>query len=444
MISAFWNLKLSVKLSHKIAFAVFFLMLKFAVYMATITTIKRDILSGIVYIILFTGDISSMSTLLLIVIYITFIGLGIPDSLFGTAWPAIYSAFGVAISHANFVTSIISGGTILSSLLSTRLIKCFGTAKVTAVSTAMTAGALLGFSIAPNIIFLCLFAVPLGIGAGAIDTALNNYVALHYRAVHMNFLHCFYGIGVSLSPYLMSLMLSATGNWRQGYQTVFWVQLGIAIMTIISIPLWKKVNSTDSYEEENALVIGIIDLLKDLKVRRVCLVFLGSCAIEYTCGVWGSTFLVTEKQMAVDAAAKVIMFYYIGMALGRFSSGILALKCTSQQMIKIGQCITLIAIALLLLPLSPIATSGALFLIGLGNGPIFPNMIHLTPENFGKERSQAVVSIQMSASYISILLAPVLLGLLAQFISLALFPYYLCAMLFIMLLGTFLTRKSIK
>lgn len=385
-----------------------------------------------------------MSTLLLIVIYITFIGLGIPDSLFGTAWPAIYSAFGVAISHANFVTSIISGGTILSSLLSTRLIKCFGTAKVTAVSTAMTAGALLGFSIAPNIIFLCLFAVPLGIGAGAIDTALNNYVALHYRAVHMNFLHCFYGIGVSLSPYLMSLMLSATGNWRQGYQTVFWVQLGIAIMTIISIPLWKKVNSTDSYEEENALVIGIIDLLKDQKVRRVCLVFLGSCAIEYTCGVWGSTFLVTEKQMAVDAAAKVIMFYYIGMALGRFSSGVLALKCTSQQMIKIGQCITLIAIALLLLPLSPIATSGALFLIGLGNGPIFPNMIHLTPENFGKERSQAVVSIQMSASYISILLAPVLFGLLAQFISLALFPYYLCAMLFIMLLGTFLTRKSIK
>ncbi len=215
-------------------------------------------------------------------------------------------------------------------------------------------------------------------------------------------------------------------------------------MTIISIPLWKKVNSTDSYEEENALVIGIIDLLKDLKVRRVCLVFLGSCAIEYTCGVWGSTFLVTEKQMAVDAAAKVIMFYYIGMALGRFSSGILALKCTSQQMIKIGQCITLIAIALLLLPLSPIATSGALFLIGLGNGPIFPNMIHLTPENFGKERSQAVVSIQMSASYISILLAPVLFGLLAQFISPALFPYYLCAMLFIMLLGTFLTRKSIK
>ncbi len=385
-----------------------------------------------------------MSTLLLIVIYITFIGLGIPDSFFGTAWPAIYSAFGVAISHANFVTGIISGGTILSSLLSTRLIKCFGTAKVTAVSTAMTAGALLGFSIAPNIIFLCLFAVPLGIGAGAIDTALNNYVALHYRAVHMNFLHCFYRIGVSLSPYLMSLMLSATGNWRQGYQTVFWVQLGIAIMTIISIPLWKKVNSTDSYEEENALVIGIIDLLKDLKVRRVCLVFLGSCAIEYTYGVWGSTFLVTEKQMAVDAAAKVIMFYYIGMALGRFSSGILALKCTSQQMIKIGQCITLIAIALLLLPLSPIATSGALFLIGLGNGPIVPNMIHLTPENFGKERSQAVVSIQMSASYISILLAPVLFGLLAQFISLALFPYYLCAMLFIMLLGTFLTRKSIK
>lgn len=385
-----------------------------------------------------------MSTLLLIIIYITFIGLGIPDSLFGTAWPAIYPAFGVAISHANFVTSIISGGTILSSLLSTRLIKHFGTAKITAASTAITAGALLGFSVAPSILFLCLFAVPLGIGAGAIDTALNNYVALHYRAIHMNFLHCFYGIGVSLSPYLMSLMLSATGNWRQGYQTVFWVQLVIAIMTIISIPLWKKVNSADSYEEENALVVGIIDLLKDQKVRRVCLVFLGSCAIEYTCGIWGSTFLVNEKQMAVDGAAKVIMFYYIGMALGRSSSGVLALKCTSQQIIKIGQCITLTAITLLLLPIPPVAVGGALFLIGLGNGPIFPNMIHLTPETFGKERSQAVVSIQMSASYISILLAPVLFGLIAQFISVALFPYYLCVMLFVMLLGTFLTHKSLE
>lgn len=283
-----------------------------------------------------------MTTILLIIIYITFIGLGIPDSLFGTAWPAIYPAFNVPISHANFVTSIISGGTILSSLLSTRLIKRFGTAKITAVSTAMTAGALFGFSVSPNMVFLCLFAVPLGIGAGAIDTALNNYVALHYRAVHMNFLHCFYGIGVSLSPYLMSLMLSATGNWRQGYQTVFWVQSGIAAVTILSIPLWKKVNSADSCTEEDTLVIGVLDLLKEQKVRRVCLVLLGSCAIEYTCGVWGSTFLVNEKQMAVDVAAKVIMFYYIGMALGRFSSGVLALKCTSQQIIKIGQCITLV------------------------------------------------------------------------------------------------------
>lgn len=382
-----------------------------------------------------------MSILLLIIIYITFIGLGIPDSLFGTAWPAIYPAFGVAISHANFVTSIISGGTIISSLLSTRLIKRFGTAKITAISTAMTAGALLGFSVAPSMIFLCLFAVPLGIGAGAIDTALNNYVALHYRAVHMNFLHCFYGIGVSLSPYLMSLMLSATGNWRQGYQTVFWVQSAIATMTILSIPLWKKVNSTDSCEEENALVIGVLDLLKDQKVRRVCLVFLGSCALEYTCGVWGSTFLVHEKQMAVDTAARMIMFYYIGMALGRFSSGVLALKCTSWQIIKIGQCITLTAVALLLLPLPPVAAGGALFLVGLGNGPIFPNMIHLTPETFGKERSQAVVSIQMSASYVSILLAPVLFGFIAQYISVALFPYYLCVMLFVMLLGTFFMHR---
>lgn len=378
-----------------------------------------------------------MATVLLIIIYITFIGLGIPDSLFGTAWPSIYPAFGVPISHAGFVTSIISGGTIVSSLLSTRLLWRFGTARVTAVSTAMTAGALLGFSISADMALLCLSAVPLGLGAGAVDTALNNYVALHYKASHMNFLHCFYGIGVSLSPYLMSLMLSATGNWRDGYQLVFCVQSGIAIMTILSIPLWKKTNRSADGTEHIA-VTDVFSLFRDRKVRRVCLVFVGSCAIEYTCGVWGSTYLVHEKQMTVDTAARFITLYYAGMALGRFFSGILALKYTSRQLIKAGQCITVTAILMMLLPLPPAVAGIALFLTGLGNGPLFPNMIHLTPDHFGAERSQAVMSIQMSASYASILLAPVLFGLAARYVSVALFPHYLCAMLAVMLLGTVL------
>lgn len=377
-----------------------------------------------------------MTMVLLVIIYLTFIGLGIPDSLFGTAWPAIYDEFHLPVSYANFVTAIISGGTIISSLLSTRLIMCLGTAKIIAVSTFLTAAALLGFSCSNNIMGLCLFAIPLGLGAGAIDTALNNYVALHYKAVHMNFLHCFYGIGVSLSPYLMSLMLSDNANWRNGYKAVFWIQSGIAVMTILAIPLWGKVNHDTSFKEENPVMAGLFSLLRKPEVRRVCFILMGSCAIEYTCGVWGSTFLVNEKGMAVDFAAKITMCYYIGLAFGRFLSGVLAYKFTGWQIIKLGQTVTLIAIVLLVFPFPDLVSGAALFLVGLGNGPIFPNILHLTPEKFGKDISQAVMSIQMSVSYLSIMLAPVLFGLLAQNISTSFFPYYLCIMFTIMISGT--------
>lgn len=376
-----------------------------------------------------------MATVLLIIIYITFIGLGIPDSIFGTAWPAIYMEFGLPVSYANFVTSIISGGTILSSLLSTRLIRRYGTAGITAVSTALTAGALLGFSYSNSLLFLCLFAIPLGIGAGAIDTALNNYVALHYKAVHMNFLHCFYGIGISLSPYLMSMMLSDHGNWRSGYRTVFWIQLAISVMAIVTVPLWGKVNSEAPDGEDHDSETGVLGMLKKRKVRIICLIFIGSCAIEYTCGIWGSTFLVNAKGMAVDLAAKTITLYYVGMACGRFLSGILSYRFNSRQIVRLGQTVTFIAILLLVLPLPALVSGGALFLVGLGNAPVFPNMIHLTPDNFGKENSQAVMSIQMSASYLSILLAPVLFGWIAQNISISLFPYYLSIMFMVMIIA---------
>ena len=376
-----------------------------------------------------------MATILLVIIYITFIGLGIPDSLFGTAWPAIYTELHLPVSYANFVTSIISGGTILSSLLSAKVISRFGTAKVTAVSTALTACALFGFSSANHVLFLCLFAIPLGIGAGAIDTALNNYVALHYKAVHMNFLHCFYGIGVSLSPYLMSLMLSDNGNWRNGYRTVFFVQSGIAAVSILTVPLWKTVRDTLPQGEETISETGFFYLLKQCKVRRACLILIGSCAIEYTCGIWGSTFLVNQKGMAVDFAAKMITLYYIGMACGRFLSGVVSYKFNSWQILKAGQGTMLIAIVLLVLPFPALISGFALFLVGLGNAPIFPNMLHLTPSNFGKEISQTVMSIQMSASYLSILLAPVIFGWIAQNISVALFPFYLC-ILYVMIPGS--------
>lgn len=378
-----------------------------------------------------------MATLLLIVIYIAFIGLGVPDSLFGTAWPAIYTDLNLPVSWASIVTIIVSCGTITSSLLSSWLISRFGTGKITAVSTLMTALALLGFSCSDSMLWLCLCAIPLGLGAGSIDTALNNYVALHYKASHMNFLHCFYGIGVSLSPYLMSLALSK-GTWEGGYRAVFWFQLAIAALTVLALPLWKKVRHAQNGEEEEETprVLSFPALMKMPKVRMACLVFIGYCALEYTCGTWGSTFLVNAKGAAADTAARMVTFYYVGLALGRFLSGVLAGRLHSRQLVKIGQMILLAAVVSLFLPLPSAFCSVSLFFIGLGNGPIFPNMLHLTPELFGKDLSQAVIGAEMATSYIGVLLAPALFGLIAQNVTAALFPVYLLVLYALMITGT--------
>ena len=378
-----------------------------------------------------------MATLLLIVIYIAFIGLGVPDSLFGTAWPAIYTDLNLPVSWASIVTIIVSCGTITSSLLSSWLISRFGTGKITAVSTLMTALALLGFSCSDSMLWLCLCAIPLGLGAGSIDTALNNYVALHYKASHMNFLHCFYGIGVSLSPYLMSLALSK-GTWEGGYRAVFWFQLAIAALTVLALPLWKKVRHAQNGEEEEETprVLSFPALMKMPKVRMACLVFIGYCALEYTCGTWGSTFLVNAKGAAADTAARMVTFYYVGLALGRFLSGVLAGRLHSRQLVKIGQMVLLAAVVSLFLPLPFAFCSVSLFFIGLGNGPIFPNMLHLTPELFGKDLSQAVIGAEMATSYIGVLLAPALFGLIAQNVTAALFPVYLLVLYALMITGT--------
>lgn len=376
-----------------------------------------------------------MATLLLLVIYISFIGLGIPDSLFGAAWPVIYTELGIPVSLGSLVTMLISGGTIVSSLFSARLIRRFQTGRITAFSTTLTAFALLGFSCSGNMLFLCLCAVPLGLGAGAVDTALNNYVALHYKALHMNFLHCFYGIGVSLSPFFMSLALSS-GSWRAGYWSVFGVQAGIAALTILALPLWKKAHSEAGEDEEEEKNVGFLQLLKDRRVRRACLVFIGSCGLEYTCGNWGSTFLVNARGLGADAAAATITFYYVGMAMGRFLSGLLSGRLGSSRLILAGQGIVLAALVLLFLPGTALC-GPALFLIGLGNGPVFPNLLHLTPLRFGRQRSQSVMGVQMAVSYVGIMLAPALFGVLAQRASAGLFPFYLAVLYLLMMAGSF-------
>ena len=356
-----------------------------------------------------------MATLLVIIIFVTYIGLGIPDSLFGTAWPAIYTEFNIPISYSNFVTGVLYVGTIFSSLISARLTKKLGTPFVVALSTLSTAVAILGFSFSKNILMLCLFAIPLGLGAGGIDNVLNTYVALNYKATHVNFLHCSYGVGVALSPYLMSLALKQSNNWQGGYRTMFVFQLILAIMCFLSIPIWNKVKEKkeEAGEYDESRVVSIPELLKVPIARSSLIIYYGSCAIESVCLVWCSTFLVNSKGLTPDKAAEMTMLYFIGMTLGRFLSGVLANKVQPKTIIVIGESITLVAI-LLTFSKNPVIATAGLFMIGLGNGPVFPNMTHLTPIHMGRDIAQSFIGLQGAISYGSILLSPIIFGLLAE------------------------------
>ena len=386
-----------------------------------------------------------MATALLIIIYIAFIGLGIPDSLFGTAWPAIYSEFELPISFGSFVTIIISCGTVLSSVVSSKIISRLGTNKVSAYSTLLTALALLGFSFAPNLWVMCFWAIILGVGAGAIDVALNNYVAIHYSATHMSFLHCFYGVGVSVSPYILSLVIAGNFGWRGGYKIAFAIQLIITLLLFLSLPLWRKAHGGENESEENThkdLSFGSV--LKIPGVKMMCSLFIASCAIECTCGGWGSTFLVEYKHLPAEKAAQIIMIYYIGMTLGRFLSGVLAAKLHSWKIIKLGQIVLGLALLLLILPGGVYLCALGMFLIGLGNGPLFPNFNYLTPENFGSDISQSIIGIQMASAYIGIMVAPAVCGLLGQVFGMVIFPFYLILFYAIMIPVTIRIKTVLK
>lgn len=386
-----------------------------------------------------------MATALLIIIYIAFIGLGIPDSLFGTAWPAIYSEFELPISFGSFVTIIISCGTVLSSVISSKIISRLGTNKVSAYSTLLTALALLGFSFASNLWVMCFWAIILGIGAGAIDVALNNYVAIHYSATHMSFLHCFYGVGVSVSPYILSLVIAGNFGWRGGYRIAFAIQLIITLLLFLSLQLWCKAHGGENESEENThkdLSFGSV--LKIPGVKMMCSLFIASCAIECTCGGWGSTFLVEYKHLPAEKAAQIIMIYYIGMTLGRFLSGVLAAKLHSWKIIKLGQIVLGLALLLLILPGGVYLCALGMFLIGLGNGPLFPNFNYLTPENFGSDISQSVIGIQMASAYIGIMVAPAVCGLLGQVFGMVIFPFYLILFYAIMIPVTVRVKTTLK
>lgn len=371
---------------------------------------------------------------LLVVIYIAFIGLGVPDSLIGSAWPAVHTELNIPVEAVSLITFIISGCTVLSSMFSAKILNKIGTAKVTAFSTAMTAIALLGFSFAKSFFVMIPLAVILGLGAGAIDSGLNNYVALHFKASHMNFLHCFYGVGVSLSPYLMSVALSNAG-WRGGYRYAFYVQAVITILLIVSIPLWKKSSTDGQTEGENGTDLSLLQMAKMPEVRQVWVVMLATNAIEYACGVWGSTYLVEEKGFTPEYGALSLTVYYVGMSIGRFVSGLLSNKISTWKRIGIGSVILAPAILIMLLPLHGAVTVIGLFLVGLGNGSIYPNMIHLTPHNFGKEVSQSVMGSQIAFAYIGVMLAPPAVSLISGIFGIKIYPVLLAVLYVIMIVA---------
>jgi len=382
-----------------------------------------------------------LTILLLIIIYLSFISLGLPDSLIGSAWPSMYESLNVPLHYAGFISMIVAAGTVISSIFSAGIIKRFGTGIVTVVSVLMTAAALIGFSLSPSFLYLCLCAIPLGLGAGSVDAALNNYVALFYKARHMSWLHCFWGIGASVGPIIMSFYLIHKNSWNLGFQTIGIIQFCLIIILFISLPLWKKNNSIN--DSVKHVSVSFKQLFSITGIKEVLLAFFCYCSIEMVTGLWGATYLVVEKGISPEIAAQWIALYYIGITIGRFVSGFITMKLTNRQMIRCGQIIIGCGIITLLLPLGEIALLPGLFLIGLGCAPIFPSLLHETPKNFGNEHSQAIMGIQMGSAYIGTTIMPPIFGWLASLTSFNIFPFFLGIILIVMTLMVEMLNKKI-
>ena len=371
-----------------------------------------------------------MYLLLLAVIYLAFISLGLPDSLLGSAWPTIRTALDVPLSYMGFISMIISGGTIISGLMSERLTKKFGTKYVTLISVLLTAIALFGFSTVKEFYQLCLWGIPYGLGAGAIDAALNNYVALHYKSKHMSWLHCFWGVGTIVSPYVMSYAL-VHSTWSNGYRTVSYLQFGIAAVILLTLPLWKANKSADEAESGGEL-LGLKGALKIKGVPYLLTGFFAYCAAEATTMLWASSYLEGVRGATKDEAAAFGSLFFIGITAGRFLSGFISDKVGDNRMIRIGTGITLLGVVMIILPLKTTSLIGFI-VIGLGCAPVYPCIIHSTPRNFGAENSQGIIGIQMASAYVGSTFMPPVFGLIANHISLKLMPLYI-AFFFILLL----------
>ena len=385
-----------------------------------------------------------MYTLLLVVIFTVFIGRGIPDSLFGSAWPVISEEFGLPVSYANAVTVISTLGIVVSSLLSPKIINKFGTAAVVVFSSLLSSAALIGFYFSGNFIFICLCALPLGFGAGLIDVTLNNYVTLCCGGKVLNFLHCSYGLGALLSPYFISVGIR-NGNWRSGYLLAFALQSAIAIIAIASFPLWKKfyVKGEENTETERPKKMSYLGMIKNSSVRRVWLLVLATNGIESVVGIWGSTYLVGARGIAAADASLTMVFYYLGLTVSRFTAGLFSGKVSDSKIIYVCCGTLFIPLAMIFIPFSSVIVYYAIFfLFGLGNSAIYPNILHMTPDCFGAENSQSVMSTEIAFAYGSGLLIPPVFGFMAQYIGVNTFPWYVFALYVALIVSTIAFMRS--
>ena len=376
-----------------------------------------------------TREEYKMLHLLLTVIYLSFISLGLPDGLLGAAWPSMYGPFGVPVSYAGVVSTIIALGTVISSLQSDRLTRRLGAGRVTAISVAMTAAALFGFSATRSFWLLCLWAVPYGLGAGSVDAALNNYVALHYASRHMSWLHCMWGVGAAAGPYIMGWALTGGAGWQTGYRCVGYLQIVLTLILILSLPLWKTRSNGPAPADSTERTLTLGQIVRLPGAGFIMAAFFFYSAVEQTSALWASSYLVLHKGVPAETAARFAGLFFLGITLGRLLSGFLTIRLSDPQMIRLGEGIVAAGAAAFLLPLGKAGALAGLVLIGLGCAPIYPCIIHSTPDHFGADRSQAVIGVQMASAYVGTCLMPPLFGLIAARLSVSLFPLYIFAAL---------------
>lgn len=370
-----------------------------------------------------------MAGLLLAVIYLGFISLGLPDSLNGSAWPVMHEELGVSLSSLGIVTMLISGSTIISSLVSDKLTRRMGTHLVTVMSVLLTCIGIMGFSLSTSFWMLCLFTVPYGFGAGAIDAALNNYIALHFSSRHMNWLHCFWGVGTIISPYIMGYCLTASAGWRGGFRAVGFIQLALFLVIVLSYPLWRNPPHLSGQEEVEPLKLTLFEKLKRPGAVFLLLSFFCYCAAESTVMNWASTYLATAKAVEKSTAAECGSLFFIGMTVGRFLSGFVSQKLGDRRLMRVGLGVAGVGILLLFLPLPLSVTIAAFVIIGLGCAPIYPAIIHSTPANFGAEASSGMIGLEMACAYVGSTFMPPVYGLLAEHLSPAVLPLFLTVFL---------------